>query len=123
METCAFAIAPRAPQSRLRMPRLVRRAPAACSATCPTRLDLITVLLLLALACHAHAQTTAAASHADRLKVFKGNGISLHYLDRGIGVPVVFVHGALDDYRIWQDQIAPFSRGHRVIAYSRRYNY
>ncbi|WP_158385014.1 alpha/beta fold hydrolase [Candidatus Nitrososphaera evergladensis] len=36
---------------------------------------------------------------------------------------VVFVHGAVADYRIWQGQIEPFSHHYRVIAYSRRHNY
>src|SRR5207245_311465 len=75
MKTCAFAIAPRTSQSRSGIPCIGCMAPTACSAKCPIRLHVITVLLGLALACHAHAQTTAAASHADRLKVFKGDGI------------------------------------------------
>ena len=51
------------------------------------------------------------------------NGVELHYIDQGKGVPVVFVHGGLEDYRVWQAQMAPFSKSYRTIAYSRRYNY
>ena len=39
----------------------------------------------------------------------------------GKGDPVVFVHGALSDYRIWRNQIDTFAKNHRVIAYSRRF--
>ena len=55
-----------------------------------------------------------------RLRV---NGVDLHYLEIGKGVPVIFVHGGLDDYRMWDAQLEPFSQQYRVIAYSRRYNY
>ena len=51
------------------------------------------------------------------------NGNSLHYIDIGKGDPVVFVHGTLDDYRLWQMQMDTFAKNHRVIAYSRRYAY
>jgi non-heme chloroperoxidase len=51
------------------------------------------------------------------------NGVDLHYVDRGRGQPVVFVHGALDDYRMWEPEIEPFAQHYRVIDYSRRYNF
>ena len=51
------------------------------------------------------------------------NGDSLHYIDIGKGDPVIFVHGTLDDYRLWQMQMDTFAKNHRVIAYSRRYAY
>ena len=49
------------------------------------------------------------------------NGDSLHYIDIGKGEAVIFVHGTLNDYRVWQMQLDTFSKDHRVIAYSRRY--
>lgn len=52
-----------------------------------------------------------------------GHGIALHYLDEGVGVPVIFVHGSLSDEGYWADQIGPFAKLYRAIAYSRRYNY
>jgi pimeloyl-ACP methyl ester carboxylesterase len=52
-----------------------------------------------------------------------GNGIALHYVDEGTGVPVIFVHGSLSDGGYWADQIGPFSQHFRAISYSRRYNY
>jgi CubicO group peptidase (beta-lactamase class C family)/pimeloyl-ACP methyl ester carboxylesterase len=53
------------------------------------------------------------------------NGVELHYVEQGDGVPVVLIHGSLADYTYWElsDQIALLSENHRVIAYSRRYNY
>jgi len=51
------------------------------------------------------------------------NHVELHYVERGRGEPVVFVHGALDDYRVWEKQIDAFAPHFRAIAYSRRYNF
>lgn len=51
------------------------------------------------------------------------NGVELHYVEQGQGVPVVFVHGGLEDYRAWSQQVEAFSQHYRAIAYSRRYNY
>jgi pimeloyl-ACP methyl ester carboxylesterase len=51
------------------------------------------------------------------------NGDSIHYIDIGKGDPVVFVHGAVGDYRTWGAQMNEFAKNHRVIAYSRRFAY
>jgi len=48
-------------------------------------------------------------------------GVSVYYEEKGIGTPVVFVHGIPTDYRAWQAQMEPFSKGRRMIALSRRY--
>ena len=56
-------------------------------------------------------------------KVTVGDGMELHYLEHGSGVPVVFVHGSLSDGGFWNEQLGPFAAsGYRAIAYSRRYN-
>ena len=47
-------------------------------------------------------------------------GASLAYIEQGSGVPVVFVHGAITDLRIWLDQVGHFSDRYRAISYSRR---
>jgi pimeloyl-ACP methyl ester carboxylesterase len=52
-----------------------------------------------------------------------GHSITLHYVDEGRGVPVIFVHGSLSNGGYWADQIGPFAEHYRAIAYSRRYNY
>lgn len=56
-------------------------------------------------------------------KRIRANGVKLHYLDQGKGVPVVLVHGGLEDYSVWQPQMEALSQRYRTIAYSRRYNY
>jgi len=52
-----------------------------------------------------------------------GGGITLHYIEKGHGPTVIFVHGSLGDYSYWQDQVRSFAPRYRAIAYSRRYNY
>jgi len=51
------------------------------------------------------------------------NGSSFEYVEKGSGLPLLFVHGGISDYRIWEKQIEPFAQQFRVIAYSRRYHY
>ena len=36
---------------------------------------------------------------------------------------MVLVHGTLEDYRTWDGQLEAFSKGYRLISYSRRYHY
>jgi pimeloyl-ACP methyl ester carboxylesterase len=59
----------------------------------------------------------------DLKKVTVSDGVELHYVEKGKGVPVVFVHGGFADYSLWEDQLGPFAEKYRAIAYSRRYNY
>lgn len=51
------------------------------------------------------------------------NGARLTYTDAGGGEPLVFVHGSLEDLRIWRRQVELFSAHYRVIGYSRRYHH
>ena len=52
-----------------------------------------------------------------------GDGVELHYVERGKGVAVLFIHGSLGDYSTWDSQLGPFAETYRAIACSRRYNY
>src|SRR5205814_4471317 len=45
------------------------------------------------------------------------NGVQLHYMESGSGIPVVLIHGGLGDYREWNSQIGRISNHYRVIAY------
>jgi pimeloyl-ACP methyl ester carboxylesterase len=54
--------------------------------------------------------------------VIVADGVELHYADRGKGDAIIFVHGGMNDYTMWANQIGPFAEKYRVIAYSRRYN-
>ena len=48
------------------------------------------------------------------------NGVDLAYIEQGRGEPVLLVHGGTGDYRAWEQQMAAFSTGYRVIALSCR---
>ena len=43
-----------------------------------------------------HAQD--ATSQASPMKV-RVDSVELHYVEQGSGIPVVFIHGGLEDYR------------------------
>jgi pimeloyl-ACP methyl ester carboxylesterase len=80
----------------------------------------IGLALLAALPQPARAHEALAQGSPKTVRV---NGVELHYLDQGKGVPVVFVHGGLEDFRAWEPQMATFSGRYRTIAHSRRHNY
>lgn len=61
----------------------------------------------------------AASKRLDEIEV--GQGIRLFHQDEGAGQPVVFVHGLIEDYRVWNHQITPISRQYKAVAYSRRF--
>lgn len=46
---------------------------------------------------------------------------SLEYTDRGTGQPVVFVHGALSDLRVWSAQAESFAGEYRTVTFSARH--
>jgi pimeloyl-ACP methyl ester carboxylesterase len=49
--------------------------------------------------------------------------IKLKYVDEGQGEPVLFVHGAVSDHRVWEEQRkAIVEQGYRFIALDRRYH-
>lgn len=51
------------------------------------------------------------------------NGTTLSYIEKGSGEPMVFIHGAVSDFRTWIEQFEAFSADYRVISYSRRGHY
>ena len=52
------------------------------------------------------------------------SGIELNYVRGGSGGPIViFIHGAMGDWRSWSPQWEAFSRHYECIAYSRRYSF
>ena len=65
----------------------------------------------------------SAASAFGQFKKVRIADAEINYIDAGEGVPVVFVHGGMEDYRTWVPQINSFSKKFRVIDYSRRFNY
>lgn len=82
----------------------------------------ILLLMVTGLPAHFPAQTAQETALTIR-RVIVSHGIELHYVERGTGVPVVFVHGSLSDGSYWTSQVNAFAEaGYRAIAYSRRYN-
>jgi pimeloyl-ACP methyl ester carboxylesterase len=57
------------------------------------------------------------------VKTLKTHGYDMAYFERGQGAPVVLVHGTLNDYRTWMDQIKCFSAHFKTIAVSLRHHY
>jgi len=51
------------------------------------------------------------------------NLTQLAYVDTGSGVPVVFIHGVIGDWRTFKPMQAMVSAKYRFISYSRRYHY
>ena len=90
------------------------------------QISIASIFAIILIACASNSEKTETQSIQPTTPEIKSafvNGDSLHYIDVGKGDPVIFVHGTLDDYRLWQMQIDTFAKNHRVIAYSRRYAY
>jgi non-heme chloroperoxidase len=60
---------------------------------------------------------------AEEVRRVSANGSVLAYIELGQGEPLIFVHGGLQDYRMWLEHHPKFARRYHVIAYSRRNNY
>jgi len=83
---------------------------------------MVTVTIVVALlSAHGGAVPNADAPILQTANI--GHGLALHYVEQGTGTPLIFVHGSLSDGGYWADQIGPFAKHYRAIAYSRRYNY
>ena len=83
-------------------------------------------LLFCLQACHntrVGKGTDSEGATAPEVKSIIINGDSIHYVDVGNGDPVIFIHGAVGDYRTHTAQMDTFSNNHRVISYSRRFAY
>jgi non-heme chloroperoxidase len=88
-------------------------------------LALITLVLIIACGVPVTERPEAHAEDLPALASVNVDGVELHYVEEGEGPPVILVHGSLADYTYWElsDQISLLAERHRVIAYSRRYNY
>lgn len=73
------------------------------------------VLIIFSLLC--------SNSVLSQLRQVKVNDAVFHYTDHGTGEPVIFIHGGLEDYRVWEPVVEGFSKNFRAITYSRRFNY
>ncbi|MEK8051025.1 alpha/beta hydrolase [Ideonella sp. DXS22W] len=50
-------------------------------------------------------------------------GVQLHHATAGAGAPLVFIHGAMGDWRAWAPQWDAFTARYRCTSYSRRYSH
>lgn len=64
----------------------------------------------------------ALEEHAPRALQLPG-GVELHHVTAGQGRPLVFVHGAMGDWRSWAPQWEAFVPHYRCTSYSRRYSH
>lgn len=56
------------------------------------------------------------------MQTLRVNGYDIAYVERGIGPPVLLVHGSLNDLRYWAAQLEPLAAaGRRAIAVSLRH--
>ena len=51
------------------------------------------------------------------------NGYEMAYAERGQGIPIVMIHGSLNDYRGFRVQLEPLGAKYRAIAVSLRHYY
>ena len=51
------------------------------------------------------------------------NGVQLHTVREGRGTPLIFIHGAMGDWRSWAAQWTAFTPHFDCISYSRRYSF
>ena len=53
---------------------------------------------------------------ADDVKRISANGTELAYVEVGQGEPVIFVHGGLQDYRMWTEHLPKFAGRYRAAG-------
>jgi pimeloyl-ACP methyl ester carboxylesterase len=61
------------------------------------------------------------ATSAPLTKEIAVNGVRLSYVDEGSGEPIVLVHGAFSDLRVWEPIREEVAKRYRFIAYTQRY--
>jgi pimeloyl-ACP methyl ester carboxylesterase len=76
----------------------------------------ISVLVLAA--CSMVSPVTTSTSKITRAEV---NGVKFTVVEQGKGTAVVFVHGALSDYRVWDSQREAVAQRYRFVCYTQRY--
>lgn len=80
------------------------------------KISLLFFLVALLAGCQSMQLAQKPESHSVQI-----NDVTLPYIAQGQGVPVVFVHGSMSDYRIWEAQRPAIASQYRFIAYSQRY--
>lgn len=70
----------------------------------------------------AFALTALPARAGTEVKAVDLGEVELHYVEKGTGVPVIFVHGTTGSLYDWTDAVEIVGERYRAIAYSRRFN-
>src|SRR5215204_2433023 len=78
------------------------------------RLSVLASLLLFFL-------VSSSATSAPLTKEFEINGVRLKYMEQGSGEPMVLVHGAFSDLRVWASMQERLAKRYRAIAFTQRY--
>jgi pimeloyl-ACP methyl ester carboxylesterase len=63
-----------------------------------------------------------SATSAPLAKEIEVNDVRLSYVEQGAGEPIVFVHGAFSDLRVWEPIREEIAKRYRFIAYTQRYH-
>lgn len=63
----------------------------------------------------------APAARAAESGVMPVEGAELSYMEQGEGTPIVFVHGAISDARVWEGYADRVAEQGRFVAYTQRY--
>jgi pimeloyl-ACP methyl ester carboxylesterase len=63
----------------------------------------------------------ASAASGPLAKSVDVDGIRLTYVEEGSGEPIVFVHGAFSDLRVWEPVREEIAKRYQFIAYTQRY--
>jgi pimeloyl-ACP methyl ester carboxylesterase len=78
------------------------------------------LMLITMLVAGLHNFSTCIAGTLEE-KQMQVNGVSLSYIEQGEGTPVIFVHGAFSDRRVWEPQREAVANRFRFIAFTQRY--
>jgi len=62
-----------------------------------------------------------AAEFPPGVKTMLVNGYDMAYVENGSGRPLIMVHGAMTDYRVWATQMEPLGQRNRAVAVSLRH--
>ena len=82
-----------------------------------------TVALIVSILSAAPVLAAPDWSIPDGVKTVEVNGYPLAYIEAGTGTPIVIIHGAWVDHRLFKAQVAEFSKSYRAIAVSLRHYY
>ena len=69
----------------------------------------------------AFAAALAVGANLAGAETITVNGADLTYVSSGEGTPVIFVHGAISDHRVWLPMQESIAADYRFVAYDQRY--